>query len=79
MNIYIIIGSIIGFILGILCYNVILNSITIKSDNKTEIVKGGSNIETKNEPSLFSTLIPKLNNFGIDGYNMNNYNEYKTL
>lgn len=78
MNIYIIIGSIIGFILGILCYNVILNSISKKNENKSEIIKGG-NIDIKNEPSLFSTLIPKLNNFGIDAYNMNNYNEYKTL
>ena len=78
MNIYIIIGSIIGFILGILCYNVILNSISKKTENKSEIIKGG-NKDIKNEPSLFSTLITKLNNFGIAGYNMNNYNEYKTL
>jgi len=69
-------GIIIGAVSSLCVYNAI--SIT---DNKS--ITGGSKNITKTpinkNNELFTTLMPKLNNFGLDGHNINNYNNFQKI
>ena len=79
--VYIIIAVIIGIVIGSMSCLCVYNSLNI---NDKTIIKGGNRVPVekttirKNE-ELFNTLMPKLNSFGLDGHNMNNYNDYQTL
>jgi len=79
--VYIIIAVIIGIVIGSLSCLCVYNSLNI---NDKPIIKGGGviNIEKttlRHNEDLFNTLVPKLNNFGLEGHNINDYNDYQTI
>jgi hypothetical protein len=78
--IYIIIAVIIGLVVGSFSCLCVYKSLDI---NNTTI--GGQNDiiveedESKKNEDLFNSLVPQMNNFGLEGHNSNDYNEYKVL
>jgi hypothetical protein len=80
MYLYILIAIAIGIIIGSVSCLCVYDAISI-TDNK--LITGGGNNVTKTpinkNNELFTTLMPKLNNFGLDGHNINNYNNFQKI